>query len=503
MRKKHLVTALLAIVCIMFLYSLIHRIPDIDDSWDGDFAYWQAKLGYVKSELMHGRGMQEVRLICHHKLLTLEGAAVIRVAGFSLYTLKSISLVFFLLFLFLYFKHTYKKLFPPFYFYLSLLILISNALIFNFAFVFRPEIGLMTLGFISYLLLDQVLKNNKGMLYIILSGLAAGLGVATHLNGTMFILAGGLLLFINRKYLYGIVFGLSSLPTAAIYFYDFTSTYNLNFWSYQIKELASLDELSNFPAGISQIMNLLTEHLRFFHSPKEVSFSLLFIFVVIFAFRHLKSQKNLLIYTLVLIITLGLISVSKASKYAIAYLPYLIIIIVSSVKYIFEERDFKSLGNKKTIRILTVFFIALYLSVNSYYNIKLCLVKFSPSDNRQLVTRYITEKTGNLRIVAPMSIIFNEIENFKSIQSDMCYSDMQKKDKTIYGTGFLQSTEKFETDYIILTEEFINKFGMNDFPDTNFTANGWLVITRNTDLLILRNISRNNQRNQKQGTRNH
>ena len=497
MKKKYIVISLLVIVSLLFIYSLIHRIPDIDDSWDGDFAYWQAKLGFVKSELMHGRAMQEVRLICHHKLLTLQGALVINTIGFSLYKLKAISLAYLLLFLFIFYKHAYKKVFSPFYFYLFLLLFISNALIFDFAFVFRPELTLMTFGFISYLLLDKALKQTKSIGLVILSGIFAGLGVATHLNGVIFIIAGVLLLFINKKYLYGFIFGISVLPTAAIYFYDFTPTYNLAFWSKQISELTTDEALSTLPAGLSHLVNLLNEHLRFFHSPKEISFSLLLIASLALAWKNLKVQKNLAFYTAILVVTLGLISVHKSSKYAIIYLPYLMILLVSSLNYIFDRKQSLNITYQRNSIFAVTIFMVLYLSVNTFYNIKLSAVKFYSSDNSELVTKYIHEKTDSLRIAAPMNFIFNEITKFKSIQGDMLYSDLQKKDSTIYKQGFLEFTRKFDIDYIILSEEFYRKFGLNNFTSTDFQTCGFELILKTNKLLIVKNIERYNIRNKK------
>jgi len=495
MKKKYIIITLLAIVILLFIYSLIHRIPNIDDSWDGDFAYWQAKLGYAKSELMHGIAQQEIRLICHHKLLTLQGAFVINHFGFSLYHLKAISLIYFILFLFIYYKHTYKKIFIPFYFYLLLLLFISNALIFDFSFVFRPELALMTLGFISYIFLDIALKHNNGLGYVILSGIFAGLCVSTHLNGIMFIFGGGLLLIINKKYFYAIIFGISTLPTAAIYFYDFTSIYNIHFWAYQIKEIASVEEFSNLPVGISHLMNLLSEHLRYFHSPKEISFSLLFIVTLIFTYKNLKTQKNLVLYAAILVISLGLFSVHKSSKYAIAYLPYLMIILVSSLNFLYDKKHTDSIRFQKNKLHLITILIVVYLLINTSYNVILCKDKFHATDNRELVTEFIHEKTDSLRIVAPMQLIFNEIKNFKSIQADMCYSDMQKKNKSIYKQGFLDLTKKYKTDYIILTEEFINKFGLEDFSVNDFHSNGFDLISKTDKLLVIKNTDRYNSRN--------
>jgi hypothetical protein len=487
---------LVILYLIAFVISTINRSINIDDAWLGEYAYWQAKLGYVKSELMRGITLEEIRLICHHKFLTLQGAFFINLFGFSLYSLKVISLIYFIIFLLSFYFYTFKKIFSPFWFYLSLLLIISNALIFDFAFVFRPEIPIMTLGFLVYILLDHVLKNNKNSIFLtVISGLLAGLCISTHLNGVVFIIAGFLLLMFHKKYLLSFIFAFSTIPTIAIYFYDFTAQYNIQFWLYQIQQSPSIDKASNLPVGLSQLYNLMNEHLRYFHSPIEITFSVLFIITCILAYKHLKTQRNLVLYTLVLMISLGLIAIHKTPKYSIIYLPYLVILMVSSFRFLYEKHQFVNTKNSGNSLYLISILIIVYLLTNTIYNIKTTTTKFHVSENRELVTKYINEKTDSCRIVAPMNIIFNEINNFKSIQSDMCYGEMQKSNKLIFKQGFLDLTKKYEADYIILTGSDIKKFGLNEFAGNDFNLNGFDLIVKTDKLLIIKNIERYNRRN--------
>ena len=188
--------ALLA-VALLYLYSLWHREPDVDDAWIGEHAYWLAEKGYVKSELMHGITNQQERNIVHHKLFTLNGALFITLFGFSLWTLKSVSLMWLVIFTIVFFITIRRKEGSPAAWF-AMLLMAVNAFIFQYSFVYRPEIMVMTLGFISWLLLDQYLQNRSSPA-LIFSGLFAGLAAAAHLNGLIFIMAGGLLLVWNRK----------------------------------------------------------------------------------------------------------------------------------------------------------------------------------------------------------------------------------------------------------------------------------------------------------------
>ena len=106
---KKLIYILLGSTILLFLYSLWQRIPDADDGWLGEHAYWLAKFGYVKSELMRGITEQEIRLLLHHKLFIALGALSIKLFGLNLYILKTISLLFLLIFFRLFYWFTVQK----------------------------------------------------------------------------------------------------------------------------------------------------------------------------------------------------------------------------------------------------------------------------------------------------------------------------------------------------------------------------------------------------------
>jgi hypothetical protein len=112
------------------------------------------------TNIAHG----DERLILHHKLFTLQGAIVIYCCGFSLSALKSVSFVYLLLlvglFFFIHKKNWFAKREAL---SLSLLLLLANPLTFEFGFVFRPEIMLSFLGLASaYLIVKpNVSKTTK------------------------------------------------------------------------------------------------------------------------------------------------------------------------------------------------------------------------------------------------------------------------------------------------------------------------------------------------------
>jgi len=491
MKKSLLLKISLLLITLLFIYSLINKAADVDDAWLGELAYWEAKLGYVKSELMRGITMQHIRHLSHHKFLTLQGALFINLFGFSLYTLKALSLVYFILFLIVFYFYTYQKIFSPTIFLFVLLLFLTNSIVFDYAFIFRPEMPIMTLGFLSYISLTKALESNKQpYLFIALSGLFAGLCFSTHLNGVIFPVAGFLLLLWNRKWQQSLAFGIFTLPTIAIYFYDFTPEFNLSFWLYQMKESPAYE--AGTP-GKSVLLKLLNEHKRFFHSLQEASLSIPFIVTFALAYKYLKSYKNLIRYTAILVISLAVFAVHKTStQYLLLYLPYMFILMGLAIKFIYDKNlwdqySFKRVSYLRTILGINIVFL-LYFGANIYYDILTTQKKQETNENQALADAYIKENTASLNVIAPMTFMFNEIEDFNRIHSVMSYTEMQKTDSTIFRHGFLQKAHKYDIDYIFLQDDQIDEFGLNNFTKKDFAKDSFEVLENNQELLVLKSL---------------
>ncbi|RLD48145.1 MAG: hypothetical protein DRI88_04135, partial [Bacteroidetes bacterium] len=134
-KNKFLIPVLVFLV-LFFVYSLWRRVPDIDDAWIGIDAYTLAKDGYAHTELMKGINQQEDLFVVHHKLLNLQGALFIKVFGFSLYTLKSVSLLYALIFIILFYFYTrrWKKLFNKDDLLFAFILLLSFPWFFKYSF---------------------------------------------------------------------------------------------------------------------------------------------------------------------------------------------------------------------------------------------------------------------------------------------------------------------------------------------------------------------------------
>jgi hypothetical protein len=469
----------------LFLYSLYARQVDVDDAWLGEHAWYQSKLGYVKSELMRGVTTQEVRTVIHHKLLTLHGSLAVKIAGFSLYTLKSVSLFYFLLFiaLFYWYMVPYRKLVLKEEFLLLLLILLAHPLVFAMAFVYRPEVPMMFYGFLSFILLKEtVISERRSVLPAFAGGLASGLCVAFHLNGVIFIAAGALLLLFYRNYRGAAVFLAGCILTTSIYFYDFTKDFGFSYWLAQITQSPFHTRTANYFSWKTMIISLFREHLRFFHRAEVTSFSALLIFALIMGWRSLKKIPVISLYTLLLVFFLALIALYKTTQYMVVYLPFLMVIVVM----IFKERMLLRIEPDRKgyfVNGFALFFLVLFLGIAFYADVKLTLTKFDSSVNRNVTEQYFAGSSGEKRMLAPMEFIFNEIGNYKGIQGLLQYNEHLHTDSSYFGAGLLTHAEANGEDCIYLDGRNVKIFGLEGVQMDSVIA-GYRVIGRTPDLLV-------------------
>jgi hypothetical protein len=487
MKPVFLIIGMVVFTVLLFISSFIHHPPGVDDAWIGEHAYWMSKLGYVKSELMHGITNQHIRNIVHHKFFTLLGSGFIYIFGFSLLTLQSVNLVAMICFFWVFTRYLTKNSTVT-EIWTGILLMAVNALVFQYSLAYRPEIIVMTFGFISYIFLEKAIQSPDTKKFLAGSGLFAGLAAATHLNGLIYIMAGGLLLLLKKRPMHAVILGLCALPTFAIYFYDFTPEYNIAFWHHQIYDAPALVKKSEFPDFLRFLVKPFREQQRFFHSPKEISLTLLFIFSLIVSRDKAKTIQTPFIYFVLLVLSLMLISVHGTTKYLLLYLPVMMIIMAKSLGQLLAENYNKPISLKIlfTPYHWAIFFVAIYVCTQSVHNILQSMEKYNPDANRQMVVTHIGNHTRHLNILAPMNFIFNEMDHFHRIQGDLGFSDLQKSGKPMYGKHLLQYADSLQLDYLIITKEYRKDFGMDTFPEQQRMLNGYRTITRNNDYEILK-----------------
>ena len=330
--SPRLVGAGLLVVAGLALASLYHRSCYIDDAWLGERAYWLAREGVVRSELFRGPLDYGERMFVFHKLLALTGATLIRLFGWSLYVLKSVSLVSFLAFLGLLWRYC-RRFESKDVFVLTALVLLGHGLLGSRIFVYRPEVMLMALGFGCFFLLRSFLEGTEWPRATLAGGaVLAGIGALAHLNGLMFIAAGTLLLLLRRRPGPAAVFAVLASSVAALYFADAALAGAVpTLWRQLLTDPMLVQRI---PDAGSHLTGLLSEHQRYFHSRGEILFSLLVLGAGVVAARFTRLRANPLVpFTVALVVSLALLSPERHAHYAIPLFPYLALIVADGLAH--------------------------------------------------------------------------------------------------------------------------------------------------------------------------
>lgn len=320
---------LLAAVVIIFLLSLHNRVTSADESILAEQAFWLAETGVVKSKIFAGMGQGWENIQLHyHKLFIWIGALAIKLFGFTWYLFKLIPLFFLIFFLFLFGKFLKKEGLKDFK-YLAFALIIINYFIFFYSFYFRPEIVLMFFGFLSYYLLTEGLK--KSHIFILFSGLMAAAGALVHLNGLMFLAAGGFLLLVKKEYKLVLIFSLGGVFGFFFYFIEILSPDKFELF---LNQLLHDPNVKDDSLGIlSPFKKILKEHQRLFRGPKEITMTAFPVIALIFNFKFLKKNYyNLLIYTATLVVFLAVVAHGISPRYSLSYYPFFILILLYSFK---------------------------------------------------------------------------------------------------------------------------------------------------------------------------
>ena len=479
--NKSAVSFLFLLILVVYFISFFEAVPNEDEAVIASHSYFFNKLGYVKSDLYGGYGYNwEIRQYHFHKLFVLAGSFMSSVFGFNVYTFKSVSLIFtlfFFLFLYLYTKDFMQKYNKHSFFLISATILLLNNIFFKHSFMYRPELAVMCLGFISYYYLKKGMVSGKNIFFI-LAGTFAGLSAFTHLNGLIFCSAGGIFLLIKKKFKPVFFFGLFAGIFTLLYFYDIRT----------IDELKILNsQISNDPNVLykeNAFISLIKEYMRLFWSPKEIIFSTVFFTALISDFKYFKKyQPDVLTYLLLLFISLGMLAHGKTTKYSLYYFPFMVLIIT---EFIFNIKS-----KTRTLRISFYSILAIYCIIHMYFNFTVINSHINIAGRSQEIASLIPER--NVKVSAPSVFAFNQINNFTirgPIAFDHHYLAFKPGEEQTL-CKYFKFAEEHGDKYIIIDKKLNKrKFILNSDIDTirvNDVFCNYELISRQDSIYIFRN----------------
>jgi len=201
--KTAVYLTIILVLAVVYILGFWFRKPNFDEGIIAEWSFWLAKLGQPRSVLLSPLDSSLENVIyVYHKLLTWCGAIIIMVFGMEINPLRLFIFIFLLLII-ASFKHyssiSVKTDCQKKFFFVSVILLLFYALVFQFSFTFRPEIMISALGFLSFLFLYKT-SDSKKLLYPILGGVFAGLSFLTHLNGIAFLLTGFVILLWTKQF---------------------------------------------------------------------------------------------------------------------------------------------------------------------------------------------------------------------------------------------------------------------------------------------------------------
>ncbi len=468
---------ILALCTLVFFISLIHRDIQTDENWLGEQSYWFLQEGQVKLKSIPFILNWSEEFLVYHKGIIWIGAVTILVFGWSVYSLKIITLVFFLVsvYIILLLLRKYDTAVR----FMALLLLITVPLMFLRSFEFRPEVFVMSFGLASYFFISKYFQF-QSVKFLILSATLAALAFLCHLNGVIFCVSGFLILVFRSQFKNALVFGIICAPIASVYFWPLIYYNNLGEWWNNLRNWPSHSFSSQVDQGVwGFILKLITEHKRFFWGPEVIGISVLFLLSLITRLKYLwKNHSLIVLYLTINIVALALLGSHKASRYLVYHLPFMAVIISLALT---------SINKGKNLLVKYVFSAAILLELSFFFF--QAYDTFEKKRNHSLIHRELSEHIEkNSSVIAPWNFIYNEIDNY-DIYNFKTYEYLQEqRDEPFTALEILEDLNERQVDYLILNrimkEERRNWFKGWDIPQNTFfkevfRTNEYLILKRN------------------------
>ncbi|MGB5927418.1 MAG: hypothetical protein WBH03_04550 [Cyclobacteriaceae bacterium] len=472
---------ILSFFLLAFMISLYDRAPDNDEAILAEHSYWLVEDGVPKGVMYGCMGVGwEDRLYVYHRLFVLTGAALIKTFGLSLFALRLFMLGIIGAFC-LTLRSYWRDHFPaenPTGLILSLTLVFSYALFITFGYMWRPEVMVMTFGFLVYYFLQRYLSGHS-LKYIVPAGLFAGMAALTHLNGVIFIGAGGLLLLLHKRWGHAVLFGTIGGLVTLLYFWDIGSMEEFEAlrWQFANDPVLEKREFEWYAPAVKA----LNDHKRYFHKPREAAFSVLLMVALIVGAKNLwKRHRDLIIYGGSAGLALGAISHGHTSKYGLLIMPYMLLLIVHS---------YLGLQDKKKKGLLTGVFV-LYALVQLVYTGKLISSQVNLPDRNSMIAAQIPEGST---VYGPATFFYNEVENYRlyttqayNLRVNRYYNLSWSKE------DFFSFAKEMEAGYVVIDFKLQNDLIYKTFTEEEVTEGqswyGYKVINRGRDYAVLKRM---------------
>lgn len=397
----------LAVVAGLFASTLYNRVAHFDDAWFAEQAYWLRRDGYVHSELFRGLNDWETQLFVFHKAYIYSLAALMSVLGESIWAVKITSLLFILAGLALlvrYFRGSREAQ------WLAAILYLGSGAIMMFGFSGRPEVMVMTCGLGSYMAL--VLPAAGPRRFAALAGALAGLAALAHLNGIVYLVAGGGWLLLQRgpdgriSWARVWAFSLAGGAVFGLYFLDAAVLGKLPVLVSQFLH----DPVNGSNLTIRHKLEVMAEFFSIFtHSDAELPITILFasaVLLVLVGRRPAGPRVSpALRYLLLLLVTFWLLTKSATAYYQLLFVPFFIIV---SVECVLQARELPVWRRQLLLLLFALYPVGTLLRARYLWHENVTY-PHPQLENTKLAAHMPCK---GVKVIAPLDFIFGQFDHY-------------------------------------------------------------------------------------------
>lgn len=419
--------------------SCYHRAIHFDEAWFAEQAYWLIQSGHVRSEIFEGYNGWEQQIYVFHKLFIYTEAALMRVLSVSLASSRVLPFVCGLGTAALIWQ--YCRRFSCATQWLSLLLFFGCGLLIRYFAINRPEIMYTMLGLACYLMLDREPGKPQQPA---LAGLFAGMAALTHLNGLIYLAAGGLWLLTRKEWRGSLIFGVVGGLTLSLYGLD--ALLNGEFAQLEGQFLHDPATQANFQWK-EKLRVMINYQQLFFHSHREVPLTVLTLLGLL-RLRNISGEceKRIVLYLGLLFIMFLLLTKGHSDFYFLLFVPWMVILVAHAATHPLVEW---SKWQRRAGRLLLVGYLGGSLFVFWQELAKNRSTPYAPSYNAMLA-EHMPRKHS--LVIAPLSFFFGQMERYQ-IRGLTTYFLREKSEGKIPLTRFFAEAHQKRVEYIISDEE--------------------------------------------------
>ena len=423
-----LLLVLLAITCY-------HRAIHFDDAWFAEQSYWLLRDGHVRSELFWGYNGWGKQIYVFHKLFIYAGAALMWLPGVSLASCRMLGVLCGIGMGALIWQ--YSRRFSREAQWLSLLLYFGCGALIRYFAINRPEIMCTMLGFASFLVLDREAGQPRRTA---LAAFLAGLAALTHLNGLIYLTAGGLWLLLQKDWRSSLVFG--TIGGLTLSFYGLDALLDGNF-AELIRQFVHDPATQSNLRWTEKSRVMLSYQQLFFHSHYEFPLTVLALLCLPGFRRRALSQSNgIRLYLGLLFVVFLLLTKSNFNFYYILFIPWLVLLVAQTATQLLPHCPRWS---RRVARVLLVGYLGSTLLALGQVLAENLATPYTPVYNAQLVKHMPNQQT---LVIAPLSFFFGQTENFQ-IRGLAAYHLREKREGKIPLSEFFAEARQNAVEYIV------------------------------------------------------